>query len=194
MGNLLLICCAFGISVVAGQRMFGVTDDALTPNLLSGASVVAGTDTASDTQPTAEQAVGAFRVRNLAGKVVPLITKGEPVILMISSRTCSWCKRALKDLGELSAGRPLPRLKMLTLEGAADGIPMLAKENIVGAQLVGPFGSSDQVLLTFRYRGTPTFIAIDRNGRVVQTMPGYPMREVMKQWYAVMVGDAEVPG
>ncbi len=174
--------------------MFGVTDDAFTPNLLSGAAVVAGTDTASEAQPTAEQAIGAFRVRNLAGKVVPLITKGEPVILMISSRTCGWCKRALKDLGELSAGRPLPRLKMLTLEGAADGIPMLAKENIVGAQLVGPFGSSDQVLLTFRYRGTPTFIAIDRNGRVVQTMPGYPMREVMKQWYAVMVGDAEVPG
>ena len=194
MGNLLLICCAFGISVVAGKRMFGVTDDALPSNLLSGAAVVAGSDTAPEAQPTAEQAIGAFRVRNLAGKVVPLITKGEPVIVMISSRTCSWCKRALKDLGELSAGRPLPRLKMLTLEGAADGVPMLAKEHSVGAQLVGPFGSSDQVLLTFRYRGTPTFIAIDRNGRVVQTMPGYPMREVMKQWYAVMVGDAEVPG
>ena len=43
------------------------------------------------------------------------------------------------------------------------------------------------------YPGTPTFVAVDRNGRVVATIPGYPMREVLKQWYAVMVGDQEVP-
>ncbi len=190
-GNLALIGCVLGLTVVAGARM---TAPASANGLVSGgARVVAGSDTAPQQAPTAEQALGAFRVRTLAGKTEPLVTKGQPVILMVSSRTCTWCKRALKDLGELSAGRPLPRLKVITLEGAAEGVPMLAKEGITGAQLVGPVGSADQVLLTFRYPGTPTFVAIDRNGRVVKTLPGYPIREEMKHWYAVMVGDQDVP-
>lgn len=162
-------------------------------NLLADHGVVAGTDTAPSTAPTAEQAIGTFKVTALNGKVIPLHVKGEPAILMISSRTCSWCKRALKDLGVMSAGRPLPRLKLLTLEGAGEGVAMLAKEKLTGAQLIGPAGSSDQVLLTFRYPGTPTFVAIDRNGRVVRTLPGYPIPEEMKHWYAVMVGDQDVP-
>ena len=31
------------------------------------------------------------------------------------------------------------------------------------------------------------------NGRVVKTMPGYPIRAEMVHWFAVMVGDAETP-
>lgn len=154
---------------------------------------VAAADTVTRAAPTVEEAVGAFRVRDTTGAIVPLVTKGEPAILMISSITCGWCKKSLKDLGELSAGRPLPRLKLLTLEGAMGGQSMLAKEHITGAQLLGPSGSRDQVLLTFRYPGTPTFVAIDSSGRVVATIPGYPMREVLKSWYAVMVGDTDVP-
>jgi len=162
-------------------------------NLLADHGVVAGTDTAPSTAPTAQQAIGTFTVTDLTGHVIPLHTKGEPAILMISSRTCSWCKRALKDLGVMSAGRPLPRLKLLTLEGAGEGVPMLAKEKLTGAQLIGPAGSSEQVSITFRYPGTPTFVAIDRNGRVVRTLPGYPIPDEMKHWYAVMVGDQDVP-
>ncbi|MCC6245140.1 MAG: hypothetical protein IT353_20010 [Gemmatimonadaceae bacterium] len=162
-------------------------------DLSVNSGTVAGSDTAPQQAPTAEQAIGAMKVRDLSGKDIPLVTKGEPAIIMVSSVTCSFCKKALKDLGMLSAGRPLPRLKLLTLEGASEGIPMLAKEKITGAQLIGPAGSKDQVLLTFRYPGTPTFVAVDRNGRVVATMPGYPMLEVMKGWYAVMVGDQDVP-
>lgn len=143
--------------------------------------------------PTAEAAVGAFRVRDTSGAVIPLVTKGEPTILMISSVTCGWCKQSLKDLGEIAAGRPLPRLKLLTLEGAAGGAEMLARENITGAHLIGPSGSRDQVMLTFRYPGTPTFVAIDSSGRVVATRPGYPPPSVMKRLYAVMAGDAAVP-
>lgn len=156
-------------------------------------ATVAGTDTAPQQAPTAEQAIGTFNVRDTSGAIVPLVTPGEPAIVMISSVTCGWCKKALKDLAELSAGRPLPRLKYLTLEGAANGKAMLDKEHLTGAQLIGPASSNDEVLLTFRYPGTPTFIAIDRNGRVVATMPGYPMLEVMKSWHAVMVGDQDVP-
>ena len=193
LANLVIAGVGLGIAVLAGKRMFGSIDTPDMPNLSGVSRVVAGSDTAPQQAPTAEQALGAFRVRNLAGKSEPLVTKGQPVILMVSSRTCTWCKRALKDLGELSAGRPLPRLKVITLEGAAEGVAMLAKEGITGAQLVGPVGSADQVLLTFRYPGTPTFVAIDRNGRVVKTLPGYPVREEMKHWYAVMVGDQDVP-
>jgi hypothetical protein len=150
-------------------------------------------DTVPQTAPTAEQALGAFKVRDLHDRTIPLVTKGQPAIIMVSSVTCSWCKRTLKDLGEMAGGRPLPHLKFLTLEGATEGIPMLAKEKIVGAELIGPAGSADQVLLTFRYPGTPTFVAVDRNGRVVKTMPGYPIRQELEHWFAVMVGDAETP-
>jgi len=150
-------------------------------------------DTAPQTAPTAEQAIGRFKVRDVNGNIVPLVTKGEASIVMVSSVTCSWCKKSLKDLGEMAKGRPLTHLKFLTLEGAADGAPMLAKEKITGAQLIGPAGSADQVLLTFRYPGTPTFVAIDRNGRVVRTLPGYPIREEMVHWFNVMVGDTETP-
>jgi thioredoxin-related protein len=70
---------------------------------------------------------------------------------------------------------------------------MLAKEQIAGAQLVGPRDESAQIRLTFRYPGTPTFLAVDRNGRVMRTLPGYPIPEEMKRWVAVMVGDSATP-
>lgn len=196
-GAVSLASLAWLVVGVAGTVLFAkqASDktEAESLNLSTGASTVAGADTASQQAPTAEQVVGALKVRDIRGTIIPLVTKGEPAILMISSVTCSWCKRTLKDLGELSAGRPLPRLKLLTLEGAAGGVPMVSKEHLTGAQLIGPVGGNDQVLLTFRFRGTPTFVAIDRNGRVVATMPGYPMREVLKTWFAVMVGDSDVP-
>jgi hypothetical protein len=189
----LFLVIASGVVLVAKRATSDSDVEADGSNLSSRSSTVAGTDTAPQQAPTAEQAIGALKVRNARGQLIPLVTKGEPAIVMVSSVTCPWCKRSLKDLGELANGRPLPRLKLLTLEGAADGAPMLAKEHITGAQLIGPAGSSDQVLLTFRYNGTPTFVAIDRNGRVVATLPGYPIREEMKHWFAVMVGDQEVP-
>jgi hypothetical protein len=191
-GTLALLAVAMGCAtVVAGHRANIRRADAM--NLAIDAGTVSGTDTAPDYAPMVEQALGGLKVSNAEGKTVALVTKGEPSILMISSVSCSWCKRALKDLGELSEGRPLPRLKLLTLEGAAGGGPMLEKERLTGVQLIGPLTRGDRVLSTLQFRGTPTFVAIDRNGRVVATMPGYPMREVMKTWYAVMAGDADVP-
>ena len=189
-GTLSLVLVALACTVLIAKR---ATAEKHTGNLLADHGVVAGTDTAPSTAPTAEQATGSITVIALNGKVVPLHTKGEPAILMISSRTCSWCKRALKDLGVMAAGRPLPRLKLLTLEGAGEGVAMLAQEQLTGAQLIGPAGGRDRQRLTLRYPGTPTFVAIDRNGRVVRTLPGYPIPDEMKHWYAVMVGDQDVP-
>ena len=188
--TLALVLVGLACTVLIAKRATAEKD---VGNLLADHGVVAGTDTAPSTAPTAQQAIGTFKVTDLTGQVIPLHTKGEPAIVMISSRTCSWCKRALKDLGVMSAGRPLPRLKLLTLEGAGEGVPMLAKEKLTGAQLIGPAGKSEQVSITFRYPGTPTFVAIDRNGRVVRTLPGYPIPDEMKHWYAVMVGDQDVP-
>lgn len=189
-GTLVLVLLVTACVVLVAKR---VTRSGATTDMTHQVSRTANDTTAVSKRPTASEAMGAFRVRDSTGALIPLATPGEPAIIMVSSVTCSWCKRTLKDLGELSAGRPLPRLKLLTLEGATNGAPMLAKEKITGAQLIGPSGSSDQVLLTFRYPGTPTFVAVDREGFVVATMPGYPMREVLKSWFAVMVGDQDVP-
>lgn len=143
--------------------------------------------------PLVVEAMNTTSLKDVNGNVVPLINAGEPAIIMISSLTCSWCKRTLSDLRELSNGRPMPRLRLITLEGADEGIPMVQLEKLNGIQLLGPVDDQAKVALTFRYQGTPTFIAVDSKGRMVQMMPGYPMREVLKTWYSVMVGDAEVP-
>jgi len=128
-GLALLVVAAGGVGLMILRS--GANRDADQGNL--PVDRVAASDTTKRAAPTVEQAVGAFRVRDTTGAIVPLVTKGEPAILMISSITCGWCKKSLKDLGELSAGRPLPRLKLLTLEGAAGGQAMLAKEHITGA-------------------------------------------------------------
>lgn len=156
-------------------------------------TVIAKDVASSSAHPLIEDAIGHFEVRDTSGRIVSLATKGEPAIIMVSSRTCAWCKQTLADLRVLANGRPLPRLKVLTLEGAGEGTNMVAREGLTGVQLIGPVEGADQVQLTFRYPGTPTFLAVDRAGRVVQTMPGYPMGDVLKRWYNVMVGDADVP-
>lgn len=167
--------------------------------LMYGRGDNASSDTSSDSvqtgsvAPYAVDVLGTATVKDVDGRTVPLVVKGEPAIVMISSETCSWCKRTLSDLRELSAGRPMPRLRLLTLEGALEGKPMVDREGLNGVQLLGPVSGSSQVTLTFRYPGTPTFLAVNREGRVVQTMPGYPIRDVLKLWYNVMVGDADVP-
>jgi hypothetical protein len=186
-----LVIGALGLTAMAWRERAAVSSSDGIP--APSVRVVAGTDTAPEQAPQASDVVGTFKVRDLKNQLVPVVRPGEPSVVMISSVTCTWCMRALKDLGEMAAGRPLPRLTVLTLEGARGGVRMLAKEKLTGASLVGPATDREQVLLTFRNRGTPTFVAIDRNGRVVAMMPGYPMYEVMKSWFAVMAGDAETP-
>lgn len=178
---------AFVLAVGAGCAAL------LLRNVMTGAPDSRAVPGASAEMPSVQEALGRFAVRDIRGRTVPLVPQGEPAVVMISSRTCGWCKRALRDLGELAEGRPLSRLRLLTLEGAGEGGPMVAKEGITGAVLLGPAGSADQVQLTFRYPGTPTFLAVDRQGRVVRTLPGYPIREEMRHWFAVMVGDADSP-
>lgn len=190
LSTLILIVVALACTALVANRALAARESR---NVQADYGVVAGTDTAPAAAPRARQALGTASARDLRGRVVPIVDKGRPTIVMINSRTCPWCKKALKDLGQLAAGRPLPQLTLLTLEGADVGVPMLELERIAGARLIGPESDAERERLTARFRGTPTFIAIDRNGRVVRTMPGYPIYEEMKRWYAVMAGDSGAP-
>jgi hypothetical protein len=143
--------------------------------------------------PSAGAALGTFAVKDLAGHSVPLVAPGEASVIMLSSNTCTWCRQTLADLHELARGRPLPHLRMITLEGASEGVPMLAREGLTGAQLFGPESGADQVFLMFRYPGTPTFLIVDTLGRVTSTIPGYPGKEQLKGLFAVMTGDRTTP-
>lgn len=189
-GTLSLVLVACACALLVGQRL---AQREVAAKLGTDFGVVAGTDTAPSVALTAQQALGSATARDLAGKTVPLIVKGQPSIVMLSSRTCSWCKKALKDFGNMADGRPVPRLTVLTLEGAAEGVPMLEQEGLRGARLLGPAGSKEQALLLFRYPGTPTFVAVDRNGRVVHTIPGYPVQPELLRLFNVMVGDSDTP-
>lgn len=144
-------------------------------------------------QSAPQQVLPVKEARDLKGRVVPLLARKEPTIVMINSRTCPWCMKSLTDIGRIADGRPLPRLVVLTLEGAADGGPMLAKEKIHGATLLGPAHTAAELQQALGHTGTPIFLAVDANGRVVRAMPGYPIFEEMKRWVAVMAGDEDAP-
>jgi hypothetical protein len=135
--------------------------------------------------------VAALSVRTADGRVTPLARLGEPAVVMVVSRTCGVCKEALRDFGRQAAGRALPRLWVVTLEGAAHGAEMVAGAGVRGAVLAGPVTPAAEALFTFQVQGTPTFLALDADGRVRRVYPGYPGREVMAPWVGLMAGERD---
>lgn len=137
----------------------------------------------------ARSAVTDLVVRDSSGRRVPLAPSGRPAILMINSKTCSFCRIALKDIAALQGRDGVPMLRVVTLEGEAVGRAVLDAMGVRGAFNAGPDGESDQVLLTFRIPGTPVFARTDRSGQIVETVPGYPGREVLARWLPIMRGE-----
>jgi hypothetical protein len=134
----------------------------------------------------AREAVTRLFVRDSAGARVPLAPPGVPAILMVNSRTCAFCRMALKDIAAMQGRDGVPRLRVVTLEGAAAGQTMLATFGVRGALSTGPDGEGEQVLLTFRIPGTPVFARTDSTGRIVETVPGYPGPALIARWLPVM--------
>jgi thioredoxin-related protein len=137
--------------------------------------------------------ITGVELRALDGEVARAAQDGTPTIVMVSSETCGYCKRALRDMGEMSGGRPLSRLRVVTLEGAAGGVPMLRAAGVQGATSLGPASQSARTMLTFQLPGTPTFVALDARGRVTHAMVGYPGREGMASWYRAAAGEQDRP-
>jgi hypothetical protein len=162
------------------------------------ASVGARTASASitDDAPPTERVLASALFPNAAvhdrsGAVTTLGADGQPTVLMINSTSCGYCKQSLADLGQLAAGRPLPGLRVLTLEGADGGVAMLEAAGVRGAAFIGPATDQARVLFTFRVQGTPTFIAIDGAGGVRRIMPGYPGTDELRRWLPVMERTAD---
>ena len=197
-GGGLVLAVVFGVR----DRLLAPPSDAATATTAVGDAVIneaaetvvaLSSDAPTGSLATSRQGLGVFPVRDLNGTTVPIVNDGEPAIVMINSRTCGYCKIALRDLGEYANGRSASRLRMLTLEGAPEGLPMLQAANVRGAVPLGPATSQSQVLLTFRYRGTPTFVAVDGEGRIRGTMAGYPGPERLATWFDVMLGERAAP-
>ncbi|HVE68663.1 MAG TPA: hypothetical protein VNB64_08805 [Solirubrobacteraceae bacterium] len=129
-----------------------------------------------------------LRVRTEGGEVVAAAPAGEASVVMVSSVTCGYCERSLRDLAGMAGGRPLPRLRVVTLEGAGPGAEMLERTGIRGAVSTGPTGDAEQVLLTFRIPGTPIFASVDSLGRLSEVVPGYPGPEGLAPLFRVMAG------
>ncbi len=134
--------------------------------------------------------VSAFAVRNSSGQTVALVERGTPAVVMISSESCTFCRRALQDVAALAEGRAVPRLFMLTLDGADASAAMAREAGVQGAQHTGPVGPRERALLELQTPGTPTFLYVDVNGRATIFLPGYPGREGLRVWVAVMTGEA----
>lgn len=136
----------------------------------------------------AREAVTNLMVRDSGNRRVALAPTGRPAILMVNSKTCSFCRSALKDVARLQGRDDVPMLRVVTLEGESVGRTMLASLGVRGAFTAGPDGESDQVLLTFRIPGTPVFARTDSAGRIVETVPGYPGPELIARWMPIMRG------
>ncbi|HEY0970248.1 MAG TPA: hypothetical protein VGE02_04630 [Gemmatimonadales bacterium] len=132
-----------------------------------------------------------YRVQLASGDTVDLAPAGEPAVVMVSSVTCPFCAEAMGDFARMAAGRPLPRLRVVTLEGAVRGEPMLARRGLDGIWHAGPLDGAGQTLLTFQFPGTPTFLLLDAEGGVRAALSGYPGREAIQPWFRVMLGERE---
>ena len=133
--------------------------------------------------------VVGLTVRTTEGRTTSLRALGTPAVVMVVSRTCGVCKEALADFGRMAAGRALPRLWLVTLEGAEEGRAMVEAAGVRGAVLAGPPTPAAEALFVFQIQGTPTFVALDAGGRVREALPGYPGSERMARWVDVMAGE-----
>ncbi len=125
------------------------------------------------------------------GARVPLAAAGVPTVVMVSSLSCAVCRSSLRDFAAQTNAAGLPRLRMVTLEGAAAGDAMLLETGLPGIWHAGPADHAGGTLLTFQFPGTPTFLLLDATGRVRAAMPGYPGKEVFAPWFRIMTGEAE---
>jgi len=135
----------------------------------------------------------ALHARTLDGVEFPLGRTTVPVVVMVSSETCQYCQAAMHEMGRVAAGRPLGALRLVTLEGAAAGEPMVRAAGIGGATLAGPPTPAEEALFTFQIPGTPTFVALDARGHVTRTLVGYPGDAKFRPWIDVMLGDRAAP-
>lgn len=140
---------------------------------------------------TQRGSVAALRVRLADGRDVPITPTAGSAVVMVSSVTCTFCDEALRDFARMAAGRPLPGLRIVTLEGAAAGAPMLARHGLHDVWQAGPASDGAGALLTFQFPGTPTFLLVDTTGTVRAALPGYPGREAIRPWFRVMTGAAD---
>ncbi|AHG88970.1 Thioredoxin-like fold-containing protein [Gemmatirosa kalamazoonensis] len=179
-----LLAAIVGVGAWLGARTPGAAADRAADAAAARAATLAG---------GAEAGLVAFRARTLDGTVLPLAKVAEPTVVMVSSETCQYCKAALREMGRVAAGRPLHGLRLVTLEGAAAGVPMVQAANVDGATLAGPVSPSAESMLALQIRGTPTFVALDARGRVTGTLVGYPGAEAFRGWVGVMLGERGRP-
>jgi hypothetical protein len=130
-----------------------------------------------------------YTVRTASGELVRLAAEGAPTVVMVSSLSCAVCKESLRDFAAQADASGLPRLRMVTLEGAAAGDAMLLAAGLTGLWHAGPANHAGGTLLTFQFPGTPTFLLLDGTGRVRAAMPGYPGRESFAPGFAVITGE-----
>ena len=145
-------------------------------------------------QPPRATRLDALGLRDTTGRRVDLAAAGVPQIVMISSTTCSVCRRAFADFRARAAeGASFARLSVVTIEGADSGAIELRTMRVTPGAVLGPADEGARTTLTFQFPGTPVFIALDSGAHVVASLPGYPGRAAMATWLDVMAGRRAAP-
>lgn len=148
-------------------------------SLVTGLLVVA---CAAKPKPQTVVAAPEFSVKDLSGRTVTLASlKGQVVLLDFWATWCPPCRMSVPELEKLHeeyAGKPL-KVVGISMDQETDRVPAFVKKARV-TYLVA-LGVSSTVAQDYQVEGLPTFVLIDKEGRVVRRWVGYDQR-LPAQW------------
>jgi hypothetical protein len=116
-----------------------------------------------------ERDLRGVRVRTEGGILAALGPEGGGAVLVVSV-TCPHCHATLDRIARASGGRPLPRLQVVAMEGAARGQTLL-REMGIRAVALGP-ESPAGLARALHLRGVPLFLQTTPSRRVVRARIG----------------------
>ncbi len=134
------------------------------------------------------KSLAGYDAKDAGGATLPLTPDGGGVVMVIS-RSCPHCHETLARLA--SAGGDLPRLRVLTIEGAEPGARLLDSLKVRGASSVGPADAA--TIERMGIYATPTFLLVDGAGRVEQVKVGAPKVDELTFWRDRSRGAAAAP-
>ncbi len=135
--------------------------------------------------------VSAISARDLDGKpfVLDYSKNAKPTLLYIFSPTCGWCRRNLRNLGELLRTTS-EKYTAVGVSLTRDGLGEYVAANSLPMQVIADIPPS--TVMDYRLGGTPQTIVVSREGRVLKNWRGAyggPVKAEVESFFGVHLPD-----
>jgi hypothetical protein len=125
--------------------------------------------------------LAGVEVVDAAGRSQPIVPDGG--VVMVIASTCPHCHAVLARLAEVAGGEALPRLRVITLDGARRGQLLLDSLHIRAVAL-GPAGEAKALVERLGVSGTPSLFHADAAGKVRERTVGELSEVETRAWAA----------